>query len=214
MNSRYNNDLDNEREDEREISLGATTILGIFFALALVCAVCFGFGYSMGRKSTPVLASTGSAAVPDASSPALQKSSAATAAPAAPAPTTADDQPDVAASTPGSQPDQPVQQVQQAAQSQPAVRTVALVHSQAPAVAAHAASITPQSIVVQVAAVSHRQDADILLTALKKRGYTGAIRQSSQDKLLHVQLGPFATKKDADAMRQRLIADGYSPIVK
>ena len=37
---------------DREISLGTTTILGIFVALALVCGVFFGFGYSMGRRST------------------------------------------------------------------------------------------------------------------------------------------------------------------
>jgi len=29
-----------------------------------------------------------------------------------------------------------------------------------------------------------------------------------------VQVGPFATKKEADAMRQRLQADGYNAIVK
>jgi hypothetical protein len=31
-----------------------TTILGIFFALALLCAVFFGFGYSLGRRSLPI----------------------------------------------------------------------------------------------------------------------------------------------------------------
>jgi len=35
-----------------------------------------------------------------------------------------------------------------------------------------------------------------------------------QDKLLRVQIGPFASRKDADAMRQRLISDGYNAIVK
>ena len=51
MSRRYNDDLDledmqsnNNSEGDREISLGATTILGIFFALALICAVVFGFG--------------------------------------------------------------------------------------------------------------------------------------------------------------------------
>jgi cell division protein FtsN len=34
------------------------------------------------------------------------------------------------------------------------------------------------------------------------------------DRLLRVQLGPFSDIKDAEAMRARLIADGYSPIVK
>jgi len=36
---------------EREISLGTPAILGIFFALALVCAGFFGFGYTLGRRS-------------------------------------------------------------------------------------------------------------------------------------------------------------------
>jgi len=208
VNSRYNNDRDDEREDDREISLGATTILGIFFALVLVCAVCFGFGYSMGRKSTPVIAGANSVTTPDSGSSVVQKSSAGTAE-AAPAPAS-EDQPDAASTA---QPDQPTTPPASATPA-PAVRTVALVHPLPPTIAKPSAPITPQSIVVQVAAVSHQQDADILLTALKKRGYTGAIRPSPQDKLLHVQLGPFATKKDADVMRQRLISDGYSPIVK
>ena len=56
MHTRYDTDHDlrdlrDEAEQDREISLGTTTILGIFFALALICAVFFGFGYSMGRRS-------------------------------------------------------------------------------------------------------------------------------------------------------------------
>ena len=44
---------------------------------------------------------------------------------------------------------------------------------------------------------------------------TVAIRREPQDKLFHVQIGPFATKKEADAMRQHLQTDGYnSAIVK
>ena len=69
-------------------------------------------------------------------------------------------------------------------------------------------------MVVQVAAVSHQEDANMLLAALKKKGYSVSIRQEPQDKLLHLQLGPFASKKEADAMRQRLLADGYNAIVK
>jgi cell division septation protein DedD len=67
---------------------------------------------------------------------------------------------------------------------------------------------------VQVAAVSHQEDADILLNALKRRGYSVAVHHEPQDKLLHVQIGPLPTRKDADAMRQRLLADGYNAIVK
>ena len=39
-------------------------------------------------------------------------------------------------------------------------------------------------------------------------------RTEPQDKLFHIQVGPFASRKDAEAMRQRLLADGYNAIVK
>ena len=44
-----------EREHEEvdsEITLSATTLLGIFFGLVLVCGVFFGFGYSTGRHGS------------------------------------------------------------------------------------------------------------------------------------------------------------------
>jgi len=44
----------------RELTLSTPAILGIFFGLALLCAVFFGFGYNMGSKShqAPIVAST------------------------------------------------------------------------------------------------------------------------------------------------------------
>ena len=36
---------------DREFTLSTGTVLGMFLALAILCAVFFGFGYSMGRKS-------------------------------------------------------------------------------------------------------------------------------------------------------------------
>jgi DedD protein len=58
--------------------------------------------------------------------------------------------------------------------------------------------------------MSHQEDADVVAVDLKRRGYAVAIRHEPQDKLLHVQIGPFASKKEADAMRQRLQTDGYN----
>ncbi len=46
------------------------------------------------------------------------------------------------------------------------------------------------------------------------RATTCAERTQTQDKLIHIQVGPFATKADAEAMRERLIVDGYNAIVK
>jgi cell division septation protein DedD len=68
---------------------------------------------------------------------------------------------------------------------------------------------------VQVAAVSKQEDADSLVDALKKKQYPAFVAATvATDKLFRVQLGPFADVKDAEAMRTRLIADGYSPILK
>ena len=67
---------------------------------------------------------------------------------------------------------------------------------------------------VQVAAVSHQEDADLLVTALRTKGYAVAARQNPADQLIHIQVGPFTNRKDAEAMRQRLLNDGYNAILK
>jgi DedD protein len=68
---------------------------------------------------------------------------------------------------------------------------------------------------VQVAAVSKQEDADSLVDALKKKQYPAFVAATiTTDKLFRVQVGPFSEVKDAEAMRTRLIADGYSPILK
>jgi len=68
---------------------------------------------------------------------------------------------------------------------------------------------------VQVAAVSKQEDADALVDALKKKDYPAFVAApSTNDKLFHVQVGPYSDVKDAEAMRTRLIGDGYSPILK
>src|ERR1700760_2225786 len=44
--------LEREEESDSEITLNATTMLGIFFGLVLICGVFFGFGYSTGRRGS------------------------------------------------------------------------------------------------------------------------------------------------------------------
>jgi cell division septation protein DedD len=67
---------------------------------------------------------------------------------------------------------------------------------------------------VQIAAVSHAEDAEVLVNALKKRGYAVTVRRDVADTLLHVQTGPFVSRNDANAMRQKLLSDGYNAIVQ
>jgi DedD protein len=196
---------------DREISLGTPTILGIFFALALVCACFFGFGYTMGRKSAQSAqaasasldsnsAGNANAPKPTAGSQIGQRTT--------PAPQPANDAPapvqtatvPLTPSTPNStaSPSDRMIVGDKPPVSQPAT------NNQQPATA----------FVVQVAAVSSQDVADILTSSLQKKGYTVAIRHESQDKLLHVQIGPFTDRKEAEAMRQRVLADGFNAIVK
>lgn len=69
---------------------------------------------------------------------------------------------------------------------------------------------------VQIAAVSKQEDAQALADALKKKSYSVFVvtNPAGTDKLFHVQVGPFASLPDAEAMKAKLTSDGYNPIVK
>jgi len=224
VNTRYETDNDlrdfnGNDEPDREISLGATTILGIFFALALLCAVFFGFGYSQGRRSVPsVAASSESTLTPESN--ASKPSGSVTTQSAAPDKQSATS-PDTAV-VPLVRPSNAAQDDQQIA-APVSVKTAAVEPTPTPSkptatpapkqtapIPTVVAASSPGSSVVQVAAMSHQEDADVVALDLKRRGYPVAVRRVPQDKLFHVQIGPFATKKESDAMRQRLQADGYN----
>jgi cell division septation protein DedD len=195
----------------REMTLSTGMILGIFFGLALLCAVFFGFGYSMGSKSrqAPIVNADGSTAASTTDFNSFK--------PAAGAPVGSSSAPKVSAA--------PTVVVETPAQA-PIVRTAPAASTPitntskpveaAPVAAVHSAPAneTGLTFTVQVAAVSHQEDADLLVAALKRKNYSVVARTEAQDKLYHIQIGPFAAKKDADAMRQRLLGDGYNAIVK
>jgi cell division septation protein DedD len=211
------------RGADREISLGAPAILGIFFALALVCAGFFGFGYTMGRKSAQSANADTAAANADTSSNGSAKPAAGSLAsqPSEPAAQPATDsaaapvvvQTEAASSAPSTQP-VPSKNAATAADGMivgdkpPTANQQPATNNQPPAIAPSG------TIMVQIAAVSSQDVADILLASLQKKGYSVSVRHEPQDKLLHVQIGPFATRKDAEAMQQRVLADGFNAIVK
>jgi cell division septation protein DedD len=53
-----------------------------------------------------------------------------------------------------------------------------------------------------------------MVKALKRHGYNVAVNQDPHDALLHLEVGPFANKTDAEAIQQRLIKDGYNATLK
>jgi cell division septation protein DedD len=78
------------------------------------------------------------------------------------------------------------------------------------------ASVASGAFVVQIAAVSREEDAAALAGALRKKSYAVFVvnNPAVHDKLYHVQVGPFATLQDAEAMKAKLTEEGYNPIVK
>jgi cell division septation protein DedD len=81
-----------------------------------------------------------------------------------------------------------------------------------PALALKSAPAT--AIMVQIATVSHQEDADVLVGALHKRGYAVTARRDPVDNQFHVRVGPFSNRNDANAVRQKLLRDGYNAIVQ
>jgi len=227
MSRLLDDDHDELPERERELTLSTGAILAIFLGLVLLCAVFFGFGYNLGRKSTTVPNAPPPAATND-TEPAGTGSSTFDNFKPSPASTSAPSS-TTAASTPAVTPAPANNETRTAAvtvhtspvSAPPATRPAASSPAPAPAPARAsqppAPAITPGgSFVVQIAAISptHKGDADLLATALQNKGYQVSERTETQDKLIHVQVGPFATKADAEAMRERLIVDGYNAIVK
>jgi DedD protein len=195
---------------DTEITLGTGKLLVLFFGLVAICAVFFGLGYSLGRKSEPGLGTVSAAAPQQNIAPATKSSGSSTTA-------------------------QPmgfykaVEQKEATADLTPATAT----KTDSTAVPANPAenppapapqtsnAVDPSTTVpsggyfVQVAAVSKQEDADSLVDALKKKDYPAFVAAGAKDdKLFRVQLGPFADVKEAEGMRAKLVGDGYSPILK
>jgi DedD protein len=207
--------------EDTEITLGTGKLLVLFFGLVAVCALFFALGYSLGRKSEPAI-TTASAAIPQPASTTRANSGSATAAP----PMTfyksveqKDANPQLTPSADGKIGDTKTGDAKtNSPTATPALATTAATDSAqpAPTQSSEPAGMVPiAGYFVQVAAVSKQEDADALVDALKKKNYPAFVAPPvTADNLLRVQLGPFSDVKDAEAMRTKLIGDGYSPILK
>ena len=206
----------------RELTLSAGSILGIFLGLALLCGLFFGFGYNVGHRSGAAAALQASSPDP-ASAPSASRQDTFNSfkpSPGSSAKTISTAQGEAPADG-AVQPTTPVAQTSARLETfKPSVIARTAAPKPAAEVPATAVNTTPASpaaggsFFVQVAAISHPDDAAMLLGALRSRGYTVTERTEVGDKLIHVQVGPFPSKPTAEAMRQRLQADGYNAIIK
>ncbi len=199
--------------EDTEITLGTGKLLAMFFGLVVVCAVFFGLGYSLGRSNANQAAAISSEAAPQ---PVPSSTAAKPTAVRPPA------QPPAEGNAPGSDELTFYKSVEQKdanpqlPAANPAANGPAAAQSaSAPAAAApELTKATASGYIVQVAAVSKKEDADILFGALQKKQYPVFVTTVESDRLFHVQVGPFSDQKEAELMKAKLTADGYSPILK
>lgn len=220
-----------EAQSEREITLGAAMLVVIGCGVVLLCGLCFWIGLAAGRRGATTSGTVAAQSVeglaarePAASS--LDKPQASGLAPERPAVPAV---PEVA---------QPFGDAQTAsdhaltsyapaeggnpptaapAQVRPALPQDGSVAVSAPAMGGTGVQPALQQtagVMVQVAALSKVEDAKVLVNALRQRGYAAMVRRDPADGLIHVRVGPFANRTEAQAMSQRLEGDGYNAEVQ
>jgi DedD protein len=187
---------------DTEITLGTGKMLALFFGLVAICAVFFGMGFSLGRSSVRIMSPDFPAANP-ATSASLRPSAMKTTSTTTPA-----DMTFYKAVQSKDDNSQPAPQDASTPAPEPAP-------TPAPMAGVDPATAPPSNAYfVQVAAVSKTEDAEALVDALKKKQYPAFSTGAASDKLIHVQVGPYPDIKDAEAMRAKLVNDGYNPILK
>jgi DedD protein len=206
-----------DEDQELEITAGTGRLLFMFLGMVMLCAVFFGLGYSLGRNS--VVAATQAGETNQTASGGAPKPS-----PLNPGDSSPNSQPTSSGQltfydSVGQKDAQPGLAAKTAAPAQVKPEAAAPAATEeaklAAAVGMTPAGMTPATgYTVQIAAVSRQGDADALVAALRKKQYPVFVASNAPDKLFHVQVGPFADPKEAEAMKARLVADGYKPILK
>jgi cell division septation protein DedD len=191
-----------EQRHTTELTLSPMVLLVLFFVLVLLCGLCFGVGYSMGSRDSkkPLVTDQKPGAGADAQA---------------------------AGSLPKPSADrQKTPDIQSIVDDLPVTSSGADANAphEGQAIAAGADSTEPlikpaqpdaaSALMIQVATVTRQEDADILIGALRKHGYTAIAHHDPADNKLQVQIGPFSSRNDANAMCQKLLHDGYNAIVQ
>jgi cell division septation protein DedD len=223
---------------DTELTLGTGALLGLVSVLLLVCGLCFALGYAVGHHtSTPSAASNAPTPAPDQEplqpNDSIPKPSASE-QPAAPAPQPGDSPTNPDPGTPaaganpttteqspgdsepgGSSTGSPAAKAPGSAQpAQPAAGNTAPAAQGGATPNVHAALPASVQLMVQIAAVANPEDANVLVTALRKRGYSVTAKREPADGLIHVRIGPFNSRDEANRWRDKLLGDGYNAVVQ
>ena len=176
-----------EKGGHYDMTLEGRHLLGIFFAVVLLCAVFFTLGFVLGRNQSASLR-----AAP---------------APAPAGPQAAQPQPrDLTFydRVEGSKPKESI----------PAAQTPAAQAAPVPPPSAPPTQSSAQPIYLQVAAMSQEADAKRMAAELQKLGFDSEVRPPKDDRLYRVLVGPLENDELAAAARRRLEAHGFKDVVR
>lgn len=210
-----------ERE-QSEKGLSAGVLAVVFLIWAVLSAVFFSLGFIVGRnqesRAEPVTERlvTPSAVPPLVNLPSRPSSSSAPERAAIPASAGGSVDPEtelVSAPEPAPRP------MRQSARARAApVRNAAAPPEGATETANSPGDPVRTGLAVQVDALRAKQDAEALVKILKARRYPVFLVMpeyaSSKDNLYRVQVGPFATREDAEKARDKLAQEGFKPFIK
>jgi cell division protein FtsN len=228
-----------EPRRDTEVTLGWGALLGMAIGLLAICGLCFGLGYMVGHRGPANRGSGPAAAIaaqgasdqePLQGSGSVPKPSASAQA-ATPPPTQVNDSTPPPAPDGGASPEATVPSVPATAPSgprsapagtprtppqvRPALPGNAPVGAQAGAGPnVHLAQPSAMALMVQVAAVGNAEDANVLTYALRRRGYPANEQRGPGDGLIHVRVGPFTSRDEANQWRLKLLNDGYNAIIQ
>ncbi len=191
-------------DQDTEITLGVGHLLGMFLSLVVLCALSMGTGYWMGRNSAKQAAAAVAPNVP-APAPAVASNKPGAAQPLGAKDTATPNPSDLTFFQAVQEKDAHPQLAPQPSASSAPVA--------APSNSEAARSSLGSGYLVQIAAVRYQEDAKLLSETLRKQQYPVVVTQPG-DNLFHVQVGPYADLKEAEAIRARLTSAGYNPFLK
>jgi cell division septation protein DedD len=185
--------------DQTELVLENRQVVGIFLGLALLCGIFFALGYVVGSNTV---------APPSVAEPEEQSAQSVEKPSALPSPTY---MPRSAAPAGAPVADADLSFYNSVQQDQPE-GIVPAADAAAPQPAA--VEPPPPGILVQVSALTRREDAESLVALLKEKELPVLVTAGENDPLFHVVIGPYKTEIEAQRTKTLLEQDGFRPFIK
>lgn len=198
------------------------SLLGAFLAVVVLCAVFFSLGFFLGYRQGRPASALATEQVPATSDAPPEVN-----APESPPPGASEEPGGTSAGSPSASASQPAQSdTSQSSTAASARVPAAPVDQEArpdPAAGDEAldstiASRVPSGLLVQVAAVTNRQDAANVVGVLKSKNYPALVLSPAQakakDSFYRVVAGPYKSRTQAERVRKELTAEGFKPFIR